>query len=261
MWWETGKTTPELRNFLRRILRLSEEMLAGVVYRGHQPRSLNEAKARVRRYAKRTGPPDILPVVDAFGVHGAGTEFAILKGALGLSEAKEPLGATIQKLAPLWAELSALPPPGSIDSAMKIIGPHLSSFALVAQALAPHYSLSEVNTAIDEATDEDLFGARTYLRAAAAGVLRLGGTRSYYRRLRKVLTAVSKVFRGRASHGHRAPRWTKRFQDVYTWEGLLAFATFVLLRIRQAMREIDTGRSEPAFQTGRTRAEMKNETN
>src|SRR5205809_3839648 len=156
MWWETGALTPEVRNFMRRILRLLEVMLAGVVYRGHRPRSAREAKALVQRYAARTGLPDILPIADAFGEHAFQTEVSILAGLLGLFEVNQPLGATVQKLAPLWEEVSSLPPPQSMQSMIETIRPHLKTLATLMYSLAPHYALSKIHKAIDETTDEEL---------------------------------------------------------------------------------------------------------
>ena len=238
MWWETGALTPGVRDFLHRVLRLVEVMIAGVVFRGHRPQSAGEAKNIVRRYVKRTEPADLLPIVDLFGAHGPRTEYAVLAGALGLFEGDEPLGATIQNLAPMWTELSSLPPPQSIDSMMKTIKLHMKTLVVFILTLAPHFDLSKIQEAIDEATDDELSEARTYLRQAAAAALRLRGTRGYFRRLRKVLAAIANAFRRGTFRRHKMPRWARRFQDVYSWEGLWAFAVFVLLRVQQAIGEI-----------------------
>ena len=253
MWWETGVLTSEVRNFLHRILRLVEVMLAEAVYRGHRPRSAKEAKALVQHYAARTGPPDILPIADTFGEHAVKTEFSILAGLLGLFEVNQPLGATVQKLAPLWEEVSSLPPPQSMQSMIETIRPHLKTLASLMYSLAPHYALSKVHKAIDETTDEELRETRVYLRQAAATALRVRDMRAYYRRIWKFLAAASEIFRLGGFRGPRVPRRTRRFQDAWTWEGLLALATFMLLRVRQAMREIDAGQLTSVSRSGKTR--------
>jgi hypothetical protein len=257
MWWKTGMLTPEVRDFLHRILRLVETMLAEVVYRGHRPRTAGEARALVRRYAARTGPPDVLPIADKFGEHAVQTEFSILAGLLGLFEVNQPLSVTVQRLAPLWAEISSLPPPQSMPSVMETIRPHLKTFATLMYSLAPHYALSKMHEAIDETTDEELRDTRVYLRQVAATALRIRGGREYYRRIQKFMSVVSQVFHLSGFRGRRVPRWTRRYQNAWTWEGLLALATFVLLRVRQAMREIGAGQSTSVSQSGKTPAGVK----
>lgn len=172
---------------------------------------------------------------------------------------REPLIATMQKLAPLWDQLSSLPPQQSIDAMMEAAKPHLKTLAVLMYSLAPHFALSEIHPAINDATDEELSEARVYLRQVAAAALQVRGARVCYRRIRKALAAVSAMFRSMKFRGHAVPRWTKRFQDLLTLEGLVAFATFSLLRGRQAMKEIDQSSSTSNFSAKKSVVSNKQE--
>jgi hypothetical protein len=205
-------------------------LLEEEVYGKYRPQSAREGQAIVRRYVRR-GKRDALPIDAMLGEHRARTEPTVLAGMLGLLKPQEPLGATVQKLAPLWEDLSSLPPPQSIDSILKTVRPHLKTLAVSMYSFAPHYDLSKIGESINQATNAELFEARTYLRNVAASVLRLKGARSYYRRFRKVLALIDEFRSG------KKPRRIRQFQDVWTREGVLAFATFELLRVRQAIRE------------------------
>jgi hypothetical protein len=165
-------------------------------------------------------------------------------GALGLLK-REPLSATMQKLAPLWDELVSLPPQQSIEAMIEAATPHLKTVGVMIYSLAPHFVFAKIREAIDEATNNELSEARVYLRQVASAALTVRGARAYYRRIRRVLTVASTMFRSRDFRGRSVPRWTKRFQDLITWEGLAAFATFSTLRVGRAMSETDAVSSKP----------------